>query len=232
MIQRTYGIVGRGKLARHLHTYFSQEGLSVTLWYRGLDQSVEEVLASCDVIIVAIKDDAIESWVDAHKTLTPQHWVHCSGALNLPGVHGVHPLYTFTQSLYDLETYRRIPFILDEGDVSFKELFPDLGNPYHTIRRQDKTLYHSLCVIMGNLPTLLWQQGFKLSKNQLHLAPSVFSPFLEQTLLNTINNPDSALTGPIERGDWQTIEKHMDVLPEGPMKLIYQQFLTLFSRYS
>ncbi len=231
MTQRTYGIVGRGKLARHLYHYFSLKGLSVLQWHRESLLSAQEALVSCDVIIVALKDDGIRHWVESHNDLTPRYWVHCSGALVIPGVQGIHPLYTFSEDLYDLTTYQAIPVITEDGQASFEEIFPDLSNPHYTLKQEHKTLYHALCVIMGNLPTLLWQHGLDIADHRLNLSPKVFEPFLEQTLANTINHPSSALTGPIERGDWQTIEHHLKVLPDGSLKQIYQHFLTLFSRF-
>jgi predicted short-subunit dehydrogenase-like oxidoreductase (DUF2520 family) len=229
--QFTYGIVGRGKLACHLLHYFTLEGLPVIQWHRESPESAHQALASCDVIIVALTDRAIASWIEDHHTLQPRYWVHCSGALVLPGVQGVHPLSTFTSSLYDLTTYRAIPFILEKEGVDFGDIFPKLCNPHFKINRQDKVLYHALCVIMGNLPTLLWQQGIAITEEKIGLPAEIYTPYLTQTLINTIANPKAARTGPMERGDWQTITQHLDVLPEGALKTIYKQFLKLFSSY-
>ena len=44
-----------------------------------------------------------------------------------------HPLMTFGLDLYDLTTYRSIPFILDSGGTPFHELLPGLPNPSFTI---------------------------------------------------------------------------------------------------
>jgi 2-dehydropantoate 2-reductase len=226
-----YGIVGRGRLACHLKHYFALEGISLTQWHREYHASAELTLAACDVIIIAIKDDEIAPWIESQPHLKNKKIIHCSGALSMDQVQGFHPLCTFAKTLYGLETYRAIPFICEKGSFSFREIFPTLQNPIYEIEASQKGLYHALCVIMGNLPTLLWQRSLMLGAQTLNLPPQVFAPLLEKTLANTLTESGTALTGPIARQDWQTIHHHLSVLPDPQLKQIYQLFLKLFSEF-
>lgn len=231
LITPNYGIIGRGRLACHLKHYLALEGIAVLQWHRDCKESVEVTLAGCDVVIIAIKDDEIASWFESHPKIWDKQVIHCSGALSIEQVQGFHPLCSFTENLYDLELYRSIPFICEKGQFSFQEIFPTLQNPTYEIDPAQKGLYHALCVIMGNLPTLLWQRSLELGTKTLKLPPQVFTPLLEKTLTNTLTEPATALTGPIARQDWKTIHHHLSALPDQQLKQIYQLFLKLFSDF-
>jgi predicted short-subunit dehydrogenase-like oxidoreductase (DUF2520 family) len=59
----------------------------------------------------------------------------------------------------------------------------------------------------------------------MNLPASLAKPYLTQVLKNSLQS-HSALTGPIARGDNQTIQKHLDVLGEN-FKPLYQSFVQL-----
>ena len=67
---------------------------------------------------------------------------------------------TFGLDLYDLATYRSIPFVLDSGRTPFHDLLPGLPNRSFTIPADDRPYYHALCVMAGNFSTLLWLKLF------------------------------------------------------------------------
>src|SRR5262245_19261569 len=117
-----FGIVGSGRLARHFHHYFSLLGIPVRVWCRRApDPSPPEALVLCETILVLLRDDAIEPFIDQWPALKAKRLVHCSGSLVIPGVNAAHPLMTFGPGMYDLAEYTRIPFVLDAGGATLAE---------------------------------------------------------------------------------------------------------------
>lgn len=219
-----YGIVGRGRVARHLALYFELESLPHRKWHRNLAESPEDALADTEIILLAISDDALDTWVKRHPALHGRTFVHCSGSRVVSGIHGVHPLMTFGPHRYDRATYQAIPFVSDRGGASFPDLFPSLPNPNWAIEPHQKPLYHALCVMAGNFPALLWNKVFESLETELGLPREVMTPYLQQTLANTLSNGRKALTGPLVREDRDTIERNLSALNGDPYADVYRAF--------
>ena len=100
----------------------------------------------------------------------------------------------------------------------WKEFFENLGNPVRLIRAEQKVLYHSAAVFASNLVTglfetgvnLLMACGFDRESGEAALKPL----FLHNSQSVASVGAKDALTGPVERGDLKTIQKHLNVLPE------------------
>ena len=122
-----YGIVGSGRLARHLGYYLAQQGQVVRHWSRRTPSSttVEDALESCAVVLVLIRDDAIAPFLST-VDLSGKLLIHASGSLRTPLATSMHPLYTFGPELYQANVYPRIPFVCDDDGPEFEAVFPDL----------------------------------------------------------------------------------------------------------
>ncbi len=228
MNEPTYGLIGRGRVATHMARYLELEDLPCVTWHRAMPSPLETALASADSILLAISDDAIRPFLDTHPELGDRPIVHFSGGLVIDGAHGLHPLMTFGPEVYDLETYRSIPFIEEEGGLSFRELFPQLVNPSWSLDPDDKTLYHALCVLAGNFTTLLWSKAFDDFDKRLGLPREALLPFLEQTCKNASLEGRSALTGPLARGERGTVRRHLRALENDPYGRVYRAFADIF----
>lgn len=220
------GIVGDGLVARHLIHYFELLGVCTQQWSRrGVPVSPPDALRSCDTILLLIRDGAIAPFVHAWPVLRDKRLVHCAGGLSLATAQAAHPLMTFGRDLYDLETYRRIPFVVDAEGAPFSELFPFLDNPSFAIRRDDRPFYHALCVMAGNFSTLLWQKLFDDLESRLGIPPSAAYPYLTRLAINLQADAGRALTGPLTRGDVETVEANLAALRGDRFHGIYQSFV-------
>lgn len=230
-----YTILGGGRLARHMRHYFELLGLPCTAWARqpdpdlnshAISDTAERLYATVQEashVLLLVSDDAIASLPKRYPLLRSKTLVHCSGALGIPGIAGAHPLMTFGPDLYPLETYRRIPFMLDQGRV-MSELLPGLPNPHSHIAVENKAQYHALCVMAGNFPQILWQSIVQRF-GELGMAEGVMEPYLRQVLENFLAHPDSALTGPLARGDSGTIARNLQSLQGDALQPLYQSFV-------
>jgi predicted short-subunit dehydrogenase-like oxidoreductase (DUF2520 family) len=227
-----YGIVGDGRVARHFAHYFSLKKIPYQSWSRRAPKGVEPqaALAGCTTILVLISDSAIEPWIETARAsgLGGARFIHFSGALVTKLAWGLHPLMSFDQGSYELAEYEKIPFICEEEGAAFAEIFPELPNPSFKIPAASKALYHALCVMSGNFTVLLWQKMFGDLEKRLGVPSSAALPYLERIVANLKANPAGALTGPLARGDQQTIRKNLDALAGDRYQKIYQSFVEAY----
>jgi len=222
-----YLIVGDGRLATHFKHYFTLSNIPFLSWSRNeaSDEKFYALAQKSPRILLLINDASIEPFIKTHPGLENKIWIHCSGSLNSTLAQSAHPLCTFGETLYTLETYRKIPFITEEHGTPFSILLPDLKNKHFAISHDKKAMYHSFCVMAGNFTTILWQNAFRQFEDKIGLPKEVLFPYLQQTVQNLISNPDAALTGPISRGDTQTILRNLDSLQNLPEQSLYYAFL-------
>lgn len=226
-----YLLVGNGRVARHFRHYLELQGLRFGTWDRGEPaQSLNKYLKTASHILVLIRDDAIEDFIKEKLGETSASCVHFSGSLVTPLAFGAHPLMSFGEVLYDLGTYQSIPFILDDAAPDFSRLLPGLPNPYWRLDAALKPKYHALCVLSGNFSCLLWQKLCHSFKQELNLPPEFMVPYLQQITKNLVENPQTALTGPLVRHDVTTIEKNLAALEADPFRLVYESFVSCYEK--
>lgn len=223
-----YGIVGGGRVAKHFTNYFSFLNIPFIQWKRTDDISVEERLSDCTVIILLITDRAIELFVNQHPVMKEKILIHFSGSLIVAGVQSFHPLMSFSNSIYDLETYKKIPFIYESGQRKFTEIFPQLPNPSFALDSHNKQLYHALCVLAGNFTTILWQKMFSDFESKFGIKRETIFPYMNRVFKNLEENSQEALTGPLVRNDIQTINDNLMALDGDPFKVVYQAFVDAY----
>lgn len=218
-------IIGHGRMAKHLINWCSLLNKKVSHWHRSQSDSLN--LQKIDTVWLAISDNALVSFFTEtlKPKLTGQKVVHFSGTVHHPEMISAHPLMTFSQELYDLQTYNKIYFGLTGAD-SLSEALPGFTNPYFKICAEDKPLYHALCVTTGNLPQLLWSETLPQFAD-LKIPQEAVKNYAQQSLTNFFAQGSTAVTGPIVRKDTTTIAKNLSALEKVNLKLknIYQSFL-------
>lgn len=187
-----------------------------------------------DLVFLTVSDRAIREVAGRLAGLADDFsgrtFVHCSGnesaALLQPlkakgaATAAFHPLQTFTpQSGPD--SFSGIYFSLQGDKKAFPilgQLATQIGAHYFEVSEKQKSHLHAAAVMASNyLNTLLdaavetgTLSGLPESQVQKALLPLV------KTTLGNIGETSSAeaLTGPIKRGDIQTVRKHLDMLKD------------------
>jgi len=234
-----YAIVGGGRLARHFSEYFRFLEIPHTCWTRdrwspfnsfeqpAAELRLRDTVAKADRVLLLVSDNAIAVLLKQYPFLYEKRLIHCSGALSFPGIAGVHPLMTFADRLYGLDTYQSVPFIIEAG-LSFDRLFPGLPNPHYVIDIEDKARYHAMCVMAGNFTQLLWQGISDRFEQQFEVPAQALHPYLKQVAKNFIQAPEAALTGPLTRNDQQTIDRNLSALEGDPLQDLYAAFVHFY----
>ncbi len=231
-------LVGSGRLAKHLCHYFELEKIAFDKWAREKQNKtkIDPKILNAEVVLLAISDSALGDFIKEHQELLKgKVCLHFSGALQLLGAWGMHPLMTFSNDLYSLETYRAIHFVIERGAPPLTETLPQLSNRYSFLDPEKRAKYHAICVMSGNFSVLLWEYAINNFEREFGLSGEDLIPYLQQTAENLqqfaktkTNLRKSVLTGPLVRGDFQTIEKHLVALNDDPMKLVYEAFVKTY----
>ncbi len=194
-----------------------------------------DVARACDLLLLTVPDDMLENVVtvlsDSGAIRPGQHVVHTSGRHGLAvleparrvgaRVVAMHPAMTFTGTALDLERLAGCVFGLTAGDEerAFAEgLVADLGGRPMWVPEQMRTLYHSgLAHGANHLVTLVTQAMEILAAAGADDPAGTLRPLLSAALDNALENGDAALTGPIVRGDVNTVRAHLaDITANAP----------------
>jgi predicted short-subunit dehydrogenase-like oxidoreductase (DUF2520 family) len=131
---------------------------------------------------------------------------------------------TFTGTAVDLGRLSGCVFGLTAGpdERAFAEgLVADLGGRAMWVPEEMRTLYHAgLAHGANHLVTLVTQAMEVLAAAGADDPAGTLRPLLTAALDNALDQGDSALTGPIVRGDVNTVRAHLaDIRAEAPQTL-------------
>jgi predicted short-subunit dehydrogenase-like oxidoreductase (DUF2520 family) len=196
------------------------------------------VARSCDLLLLTVPDDMLPNVVAVLSASgaihAGQYVVHTSGRHGLAvlddvravGAHPVamHPAMTFTGTAVDLGRLSGCVFGLTAGpdERAFAEgLVADLGGRAMWVPEEMRTLYHAgLAHGANHLVTLVTQAMELLAAAGADDPAGTLRPLLTAALDNALDQGDSALTGPIVRGDVNTVRAHLaDIRAEAPQTL-------------
>jgi predicted short-subunit dehydrogenase-like oxidoreductase (DUF2520 family) len=157
--------------------------------------------------------------------------LHSSGALSSDelavlreqgaSVASVHPLMTFVRG--SRPSLAEVPFAV-EGDAAAvrvaRRIVKDLGGNSHAIRKEDKAAYHAWGTFASPLLTALLattEQVAAVAGVPRHQARKRMMPILQQTLANySAFGAARGFSGPIVRGDVDTVKRHLHALRDIP----------------
>jgi predicted short-subunit dehydrogenase-like oxidoreductase (DUF2520 family) len=173
-----------------------------------------------ELVLLCVPDGAI---AEAARAVEPGPWVaHTSGATPLSALDpherrfGLHPLQTFTKG--------RGPEQLDgahaavvaesrEARATGRELAELLGLAPFDLADDARPLYHAGAAIASNYLVTLHRVASDLFR-AADAPPEALVPLMRRTIDNGFE-----LTGPIERGDWETVERHRRAIREAHPEL-------------
>ncbi len=163
-----------------------------------------------DVTLLCVPDTAI---ADVSRCLAPgRGWVgHVSGATPLAALDpherrfSLHPLQTFDRSGDPRQfegAWAAISGETEEALTVARGLAELLGLHPFELADEDRTLYHAGAVFASNYLVTLQRAAVRLGVPAEGLAP-----LMTRTIENGFD-----LTGPLARGDWQTVEAHKQAI--------------------
>ena len=182
--------------------------------------TADEVTSHADVVLVAVPDDVIHEVAQTLPLTSAQYVVHLSGAHGLGPLAGLaatpvalHPAMTFPGAAVSLEGVMFTATAPDEARPMVERLVKVLGAQVQWVADDERARYHAGLVHGANhLTTLLTQAIDVLREAGVADPAATLRPLLAATLDNTLRSGHHALTGPIARGDVDTVAAHLAVL--------------------
>jgi predicted short-subunit dehydrogenase-like oxidoreductase (DUF2520 family) len=184
--------------------------LSARLRQRGFELSDEG-----ELVLLCVPDRAI---AEVAAGVEPGPWIaHTSGATPLAALapherrFGIHPLQTFTRARGPEQldgAYAAITSeTADAREIGFW-LARELGLEPFALEDSQRALYHAGAVVASNFLVTLHRAASELA-GAAGAPPEALVPLMRGVIAN-----DFELTGPIERGDWETVEAHVEAIHE------------------
>ena len=232
-------IVGAGNVATHLAKSLKKANVNVSnIWSFHLEnaellaQQINAVAVSnlhqlidqeIDIIIVAVKDDAI---IDVYQQLSNYTGLiaHTSGSVALSALaaaknYGVfYPLQTFSKD--KAVDFNSIPICLEANSsanlVKLKNLAALLSKHVYEVHSKQRETLHIAAVFACNFPNYLYQIAQQLLAEQ-QLSFDLIRPLINETA-NKVQTalPNEVQTGPAARNDEQTLTRHQGMLQQNP----------------
>ena len=202
-------------------------------------ETLEKLIAENDVLFLTVSDEAIpavtQQLTDTGKNLLKGRLLcHTSGAISSAVFRGtgafgysIHPLYAISDKEKSYLNLDKAHFTV-EGDAEHLQdllsMLTEAGLHASVISAEEKSRYHAAAVMASNLVCGLMDMaaeelehcGFSREEAEQALR----GLFLDNARGITEKGVTAQLTGPVERGDAETVRKHLQVL-EGDTAEIY-----------
>jgi len=230
--------IGSGNLAWHLAPALDNSGFAVKevysknsihaeelverLYQADIKTSLDFSTSSSTIFIVATTDDAIQEIV--REIVLPEDaiLVHTSGSQPLsvlgyaatPNLGVFYPLQTFSKS--GKVDFSGVPiFIESENSVTEKLLMAmakTISKSVFKISSNDRQALHVAAVFASNFTNHMLLLAQEIMKEN-SLSFDWLKPLIAEMMTKSLTiGPENAQTGPARRGDFETLDKHMEFL--------------------
>jgi predicted short-subunit dehydrogenase-like oxidoreductase (DUF2520 family) len=205
---RSVNVIGRGRVGTAIAARLEERGV--------------ELREDAELTLLCVPDTAIS---DVARALPPgQGWIgHVSGATPLSALDphtrrfSLHPLQTFTLARGPEQldgAWAAVTAETDEARGQALELARTLGLEPFELADAERPLYHAAAAMASNYLVTLHDAAASLFASAGAPAEALV-PLMRRTIENGFE-----LTGPIERGDWATVEAHRDAIREARPDLV------------
>lgn len=224
-------VIGAGRAGRSLARAAERAGLDFELAGR------EDALACCrrsEIALLCVPDAQIApASATVAAAIPPLGFVgHVSGATGLDAlfaarqrgaeVFSLHPLQTLPDGEADLSG---AACAISGSSRSARELIralaEALGMRPFEIREEDRAIYHAAACVASNFLVALAESAARLLAEAGGEEPrELLAPLVLRTAANWSERGAEALTGPIARGDEETVQRHLAALEQSAPELV------------
>lgn len=203
-------------------------------------QTLGNLVEASDTLFVTTPDGVIaEIWDCIAKMdcdLSGYTICHFSGSLSSNVFSGIeqtgakacsiHPMYAFSDKYTSYKEFHTA-YLTAEGDAkAIVSLFQAIGHTVFSVNTEGKAKYHAAASMASNFMIGLMQTSLDLLKDcgfSCRDAMALLRPLVENNISAMLDKGcESALTGPVERGDIETVRKHLQVLQGSQEEMIYR----------
>jgi predicted short-subunit dehydrogenase-like oxidoreductase (DUF2520 family) len=214
-MHQTIAIVGGGRMGRALTAALGAAGVRASGPHgRGFDGG------GADAVLLCVPDGQIAA---AAAAVAPGPMVgHCSGATGLGALvpheaFGLHPLMTITRRGGDFRGAGAAVAGSSDRALTFAgDLARALGMRPFAIADEDRAAYHAGAAMASNFLIALESAAQRVGGVDRELL----APLVRAAVETWVAEGDAALTGPIARGDEETVARHREAIAERAPELL------------
>ena len=217
----TFRVIGPGRAGTSINTALMRAGWS-SLGIMARSQSVAGAAHGTDYVIIAVRDAdiaAVAAAIDPDPAAVLMHLAGSAGT-EILGAHdrraAIHPLVSLTRERGADVLLSGAWFGVDADPGAAEaagRLVEALGGRSLPVPEAKRALYHATATIASNHLVALLGQVERLA-GELGLPAEAFIGLARGSLENVAAlGATRALTGPVSRGDWATVERHRGALP-------------------
>ncbi|EXS69913.1 Rossmann-like and DUF2520 domain-containing protein [Sphingobium sp. Ant17] len=193
---------------------------------------VAQIARDCDLIMLAVADDAlaplIAALAKAEPTDRPRFIFHVSGRSGAAILEplrsatsmtaGIHPAMTFTgkptsEVRHMINARFAVTGSTEQANAAAQKLVTLLGGIMVPIEEAQRALYHAaLCHGANHLVTLIAGACQALAAAGVAEPTALLAPLVRAALDSSLDKGMAGLSGPLLRGDDETIAKHLTAL--------------------
>lgn len=232
--------IGSGNLAWHLAAALDNTDFAVREVYSRNPTHAEQLVerlyeaevkatldfstSSCGIFILAVSDDALQDV--AKEIVLPEGAVllHTSGSQPLevlrfaatPHIGVLYPLQTFTRHVpVDIG---EVPFFVETANPATAEIVIAMGRALSDnvvkITTPERQALHVAAVFASNFTNHMLFIAQEIMKEN-SLSYDWLKPLIATMISKSLQiGPENAQTGPARRGDFETLDKHMQLLQD------------------
>lgn len=222
---RRLRVVGPGRAGQSFATALSEVGWDV-IGLLGPGEDVTDALRDTDLLLIATPDHAVVEVAAEVRPVgagrgpgeTGGVVAHLAGSLGLGAlephaqVAALHPLVSLPSAEVGASRLRAGPWFAVAGHPIARRVATELGGRWFEVADADRADYHAAAAVASNHVVALLGQVERIAHG-IGVPPAAFLALTADTVDNVARlGPAAALTGPVARGDWATVARHLAAL--------------------
>ena len=217
----------------HLQGYYSRKesdaAAAASFTRSHVFASARQAVEDCDLIFLTVPDGRIAQLAGELKSLPVEgkFFCHASGALSADVMQclrergamaaSLHPICAVSDRFTGYRELEGCCFTV-EGDPALcrmlRQYFEQMGNFVGEISGKEKVRYHMAAVFASNLVLGLYDTAAQILRScglEEDFSARALAPlFLKNAARAASDGVEAALTGPVERGDAETVRRHLE----------------------
>ena len=210
-------VIGPGRAGGALALALGRAGWTVAAPL-GRGDDVTGAAQGVDLLVVASPDAAIAGVTASVEPDEQTVVAHLSGALGLdvlaphPRRAAVHPLMALPDAETGATRLAAGGWFAVAGEPIAPRVVDDLGGRWFRVADDNRAAYHAAAAIASNHLVALLGQVERVA-GSIGVPPEAYLDLARGSLDDVAaRGPAAALTGPVARGDWDTVRRHLAAL--------------------